>query len=125
MNLNLFENKGKENDFINKFIEELKNALNNTKNEKQSRSEANNELEEYNIYEKKKIFLDNKSRRGNELVWIMDNNSVCISENGDGGPISINEIDLPKDAKIGEVYEKIDEKYVYNLEITMELNNIM
>ena len=65
--------------------------------------------EEYNLYEAKKIFLDNKSWKGNDLAWIMDDKSVCLSEHGDGGPYFINEIDLPKDAKTGEVYEKIDE----------------
>ena len=122
MDLNLFENKKIGNDFIDKFIEELKSALNNIKNE--NKNDKSNELDEYVIYEKKKIFLDNKSRNSNELVWIIDENSACISEDGDGGPISINEIDLPKDIKVGEVYEKIDEKYVYNPDITMELNRI-
>ena len=124
MDLNLFENKKIENNFVDKFIEELKSALNNTKNENKNRNEKNNEIDEYNIYEKKKIFLDNKSRNGNELVWVMDDNSVCISEDGDGGPISISEIDIPSNAKIGEVYEKVDGRYVYNPDITMELNKI-
>ena len=125
MDLNLFDNKRNENSFIDKFMEELKNALNNTISEKQNRKEMNNELDQYNIYEKKKIFLDNKSRNSNDLAWVMDNNSVCISEHGDGGPFSISEIDLPQNAKVGEVYEKIDNKYVYNPDITMELNKIM
>ena len=125
MNLNLFENKRKEDNFINKFIEELKRTLNNVQNEKQIKNEENNELDEYNLYERKKIFLDNKSRNSNKLVWVMDNNSVCISENGDGGPISIREINLPNNIKVGEVYEKIDKEYIYNPEITMELNKIL
>ena len=124
MDLNLFGNRESKNNFINKFIEELKNELNNITKETRNRDEKNNELDEYNIYEKKKIFLDNKSRKSNELAWIMDDNSVCISEDGDGGPISISEIDLPNDVKVGEVYEKIDEKYIYNPDITMELNKI-
>ena len=82
-------------------------------------------MDEYNIYEKKKIFLDNKSRKSNELAWIMDDNSVCISEDGDGGPISISEIDLPNDVKAGEVYEKIDGEYIYNHDITNKLKEIM
>ena len=82
-------------------------------------------MDEYNVYEKKKIFLDNKSRKGNELVWIMDDNSVCISEDGDGGPISISEIDLPNDANVGEVYEKIDGEYIYNPNVTNKLKEIM
>lgn len=122
MDLNLFENKKLENDFIAKFIEELKSAIHNTKNENKNRNEKSNELDEYNIYEKKKIFLDNKSRKSNELAWIMDDNSVCISEDGDGGPISISEIELPNDVKVGEVYEKVDEEYIYNSYITTELN---
>lgn len=125
MNLNLFDHKRNENSFIDKFMEELKSALNNTISEKQNRKKTNNELDQYNIYEKKKIFLDNKTRNSNDLAWVMDNNSVCISEHGDGGPFLISEIDLPQNAKVGEVYEKIDNKYVYNPDITMELNKIM
>lgn len=125
MNLGLFENRKINNDFTSKFIEELKNALNNMMNEGRNMNEKNNELEEYNLYEKKKIFLDNKSKRGNVLAWIMDENSVCISEDGDGGPLSINEIDLPNNAKIGEVYEKVNGKYVYNNDITLELKEIV
>lgn len=124
MDLNLFENKKIGNDFIDNFIEELKSALCNTESKNKNRNEKSNALDEYNIYEKKKMFLDNKSRRSNELAWVMDNNSVCISEDGDGGPISISEIDLPNDVKVGEVYEKVDEKYIYNSEITIELNEI-
>lgn len=125
MDLNLFDNKKNENSFIDKFMEELKSALNNTISEKQNRKETNNGLDQYNIYEKKKIFLDNKSRNSNDLAWVMDNNSVCISEHGDGGPYAVAEINLPQNAKVGEVYEKIDNKYVYNPNITMELNKIM
>ena len=128
MDLNLFENRKTEDNFINKFIEELKNALENTLentiSQKQNRKEESNVMDEYNRYERRKIFLDNKSRKSNELAWIMDNNSVCISEDGDGGPISISEIDLPNDVKAGEVYEKVDEKYIYNPDITIELNKI-
>ena len=124
MDLNLFENRKTSNDFANKFIEELKEALKNMISEGKNRNEKDNEIDEYNLYEKKKILLDNKSRKGNDLVWIMDNNSACISEDGDGGPISINEIELPKNAKIGEVYEKIQGQYVYNSNITEEINEI-
>lgn len=125
MNLGLFENRKINNDFTSKFIEELKETLKNMMDEGKNMNEKNNDLEEYNLYEKKKIFLDNKSRRGNDLAWVMDENSVCISENGDGGPFSINEIDLPSNAKIGEVYEKVDGKYVYNDDITIELKEII
>ena len=54
----------------------------------------------------------------------MDENSVCISENGDGGPFSIKDINLPKNAKIGEVYEKVNGRFIYNAAITEELNKI-
>ena len=119
MNLNLFDKKrNNNNNFINKFIEELKNALKNI-------NEKENILDEYNLYEKKKLILDNNSRKGNDLVWVMDKDSVCISEDGDGGPISINEINLPDNAKIGDVYEKIDGKYIYNLDITLKLKEII
>lgn len=133
MDLNLFEdrnianknNENNENNNVNKFIDELTKALKNMMNISENRKNQNKELDEYNIYEKKKIFLDNKTRNGNDLVWIMDNNSVCISENGDGGPISADELELPQNKKIGEVYEKVDGKYVYNEDITIELNKII
>ena len=122
MNLNLFENREKEDNLISRFIQDLKKALKNTIEENQNKKD--NELEEYNLYEKKKVFLDNKTRKGDSLAWIMDNNSVCISEDGDGGPISINEIELPQNAKVGEVYQKVKGKYIYNPNITIELNKI-
>lgn len=121
LDLNIFDNRKKEDSFIGNFINELKNALENRTN----KNKENNVINEYNIFERKKIFLDNRSRKGNELVWIMDDNSVCISENGDGGAISINEVDLPTNAKIGEVYEKVNGKYIYNKNITAELKEIM
>ena len=143
MNLNLFNDRkidnnfsNKNNDFVNTFIEELKNTIKNIMNEGRSMSEGkntskeynmneeNNVLEEYNLYEKRKIFLDNKSRKGNNFAWIMDDKSVCISEHGDGGPYGIDEIDLPENVKVGEVYEKINGKYVYNEEMTEEINKI-
>ena len=124
MDLNLFENRKTEDNFINKFIEELKNALENTLSQKKNKNEKSNVMDEYNRYEKKKIFLDNKSRKGNELAWVMDEQSVCISENGDGGPIDISEVDLPSNAKVGEVYEKINGEYVYNSDITIKLKEI-
>lgn len=140
MDLNLFNNKeignNKNNNFINTFIEELNNALKNIMNEGigmnqkeniSNESNLNNEndvLEGYNLYETKKVFLDNKSWKGNDLAWVIDDKSVYLSEHGDGGPYFISEIDLPKDAKAGEVYEKIDGKYVYNAAITEEINKI-
>lgn len=45
LNLNLFDNKTNENSFID-------STLNSTISEKQNRKEANNELNQYNIYEK-------------------------------------------------------------------------
>lgn len=128
MELNLFNNKeidnNKNNDFINTFIEELKNALKNIMNEGKNMKKEDNVLEEYNLYEKRKIFLDNKSWKGNDFAWVIDDKSVCLSEHGDGGPYFISEIDLPEEAKAGEVYEKIDGKYVYNSEVTEEINKI-
>lgn len=125
MDLNLFENREKDNNrFIDKFLEELKNTLKKFESKNQNNIPENNVLDEYNLFEKKKTFLDNKSRRGNDFAWITDENSVCISEHGDGGPYSISEIDLPQNVKVGEVYEKINGKYVYNANITNELNDI-
>lgn len=142
MDLNLFNNRkidnnisNKNNDLINMFIEELKNALKNIINEGIEMNQKNNIpkepnlkeddiLEGYNLYERKKIFLDNKSWKGNDLAWVIDDKSVCLSEHGDGGPCFLDGIDLPKNAKVGEVYEKIDGKFVYNAAITEELNKI-
>ena len=125
MDLNLFKKINTEDNFISEFIEELKNALENTINKKQNRKEENNVIDEYNRYERKKIFLDNKSKKRNDFAWVMDENSVCISEHGDGGPLFINEIDLPNNAKVGEVYEKVNGEYVYNSEITIQLKKII
>lgn len=125
MNLNLFEDRGKsDNSLIDKFLEELKNALKKFDNKNQNDIKDNNVLEGYNLFEKRKVFLDNQSWKGNDFAWITDEKSVCISEHGGGGPYAISETDLPQNVKVGEVYEKINGKYVYNDEITRELNNI-
>lgn len=120
MDLNLFENRRTENNSKHAFIEALKKELRKAL----SKNESKNELDEYNIYEKKKVFLDNKSRSGNDLAWVMDENSICISESGEGGPVSINEVNLPKEIKAGEVYEKINGKYVYNEKLTIDLDKL-
>ena len=125
MDLNLFENRKTEDNFISKFIEELKESLENTLCKKQNSNEESNVMEEYNRYERRKIFLDNKSKNGNEFAWVMDEKSVCISEHGDGGPFFINEFDIPNNAKVGDVYEKIDGEYVYNPDITTKLKEIV
>ena len=98
MDLNLFKNRKTEGNFINKFIEELKNALENTISQNHNKNENDN---------------------------VMDDKSVCISENGDGGPFFINEFDIPNNAKVGDVYEKIDGEYVYNRDITAKLKEII
>ncbi len=127
MDLNLFErrNDNSNNNFIKEFIEELKNALENTINKRQNKNEESNVMEEYNRYERRKVFLDNKSWKGNDFAWVMDEGSVCISEHGDGGPYAISDIDLPKNANVGDVYEKIDGEYVYNPDITNKIKEIM
>ena len=66
-------------------IEELKNALENTINKIQNKNEDSNVMEEYNRYERRKVFFDNQSWKGNDFAWVMDEGSVCISEHGDGG----------------------------------------
>lgn len=129
MDLNFFRdrnvtNKNFENNSINSFIDELSKALKNMININENKNNQTKEIDEYALYEKKKIFLDNKTRNGNDLAWIMDDNSVCVSENGDGGPVSIDEVDLPVDRKVGEVYEKVDGRYVYNSEITRAIDAI-
>lgn len=125
MDLNLFDRRNdNSNDFIKEFIEELKNGLKNMMNEGKNMNENDNVLEEYNLYERRKVFLDNKSRNGNDFAWVMDEESVCISEHGDGGPYAISDIDLPQNAKVGNVYEKIDGKYIYNSDITAKIKEI-
>ena len=125
MDLNLFKNKKTEDNFINKFIDELKSALDKKISQMQNRNEESNVLDEYNVYERRKIFLDNKSRNCNELAWVMDDKSVCLSEDGDGGPMAISKVNLPNNAKVGEVYEKVDGEYVYNPDMTIKLKEIM
>ena len=126
MDLNLFDRKNdnSNNNFIKEFIEDLKNALENTINKIQNKNEESNVMEAYNRYERRNVFLDNQSWKGNDFAWVMDENSVCISEHGDGGPYFINEYDIPSNAQVGDVYEKIDGKYIYNPEITAKLKEI-
>lgn len=126
MDLNLSNYKKITNKFADNMIKELAEALKSKLNEgnKMSVSKNSNIEKEYNLYEKRKIFLDNKSRNGNGLAWIMDEQSVCLSEHGDGGAYFISEINLPKNVKIGQVYEKINDKYILNTSLTNELNKI-
>lgn len=56
LDLNLFENRKIEDNFISKFIEELKDALENTLCKKQNSKEESNVMEEYNRYERRKVF---------------------------------------------------------------------
>ena len=49
---------------------------------------------------------------------------MCISEEGDGGPYFINEYDIPSNAQVGDAYEEIDGKYIYNSDITAKLKEI-
>ncbi len=100
MDLNLFEDRKNNNNFVEKFIGELKNSLEKIMKREENMKNENNDLEEYNLFEKRKIFLDNKSRKGNDLAWIADENSVCISEHGDGGLCFISEIDLPHNVNV-------------------------
>lgn len=123
MNLNSVFDRKNDDFSQNEFIKELKDVLKNIINKRHN--EENNVMEEYNRYERRKVFLDNRSWQGNNLAWIMDEKSVCISENGDGGPYAITEIELPKNVKTGEVYEKINGKYVYNPSITDKLKEII
>ena len=99
MNLNLFEDRKNNNSFIDNFIEDFKNVLEKNVKRDDIIKNTNNDLEDYNLFEKRKIFLDNKTRNGNDLAWITDENSVYVSENGDGGTFFISQINLPKNVK--------------------------
>ena len=124
MDLNIFErNKNNSNGFIKEFIRDLKNALKNMMDEGKGMNENDKVLEEYNLYERRKNFLDNKSWKGNGYAWAIPKYGKNTA-NSDGGPCSIFEIDLPKNAKVGEVYEKIDGKYIYNFDMTAKLKEI-
>jgi len=69
LDLNLFENRERNNNnFIDKFLEELKNMLRKFENKNQNNIQENDVLKEYNLFEKKKVFLDNKSRRDNVML---------------------------------------------------------
>lgn len=125
LDLNLFDHDKIENGYIDNVISEIKSILKNVQNERKDMIDKESTLNEFELYEKKKIFLDNKSRRGNDLAWIMDENSVCISEAGDGGPMSISDIKLPSNVTVGQVYEKVGDEYVYNQELTAELNKVI
>lgn len=121
MDLNTFNRKNNNyNKFIKNFVKDLTKAI----NKKQNLNKEHNVMNEYNRYERRKNFLDNKSWNGNNLVWIMDEKSVCVSEDGDGGPFFIEEYDIPSQAKVGDVYEKINGKYIYNEKITNQLKEI-
>lgn len=124
MGLNIFSDteQKKNADYISsKLLGMLKK---NVKKEEKEAKEELYDMDEYNRYERKKVFLDNKSRNGNELVWVTDDNSVCVSKNGDGGAFSKEEVNLPSDVKIGGVYEKIGGEFVYNLKLTEALKNV-
>ena len=100
MDLNLFEDRKDSNNFVERFIKELKNSIEKMIKREENMKNNNNDLDEYNLFEKRKIFLDNKSRNTNDLAWITDENSVYISENGDGGIYFISEIDLPQSINV-------------------------
>ena len=70
MELNLFDNKKDSNGFVNKFIEELKDALENMIDEGKNMKETNNDLNEYNLYEERKILLETKDYLPERLYWI-------------------------------------------------------
>lgn len=125
MDLNIFD-KGYDDagTLMKGYIGDLKKLLkeNIANREKIEREEA---ARGYDLYETQQIFLDNITRRGNPLAWVMDKDCVCISKDGGGGPYGIEEIeDLPKNLTIGGVYEKIDGKYVHNFEITAKLREV-
>lgn len=128
MGLNLFEKGKSKETFVDSFVKELGKYLKDLTNEKNNMKEdikdKNPILEEYDIFEKKKIFLDNKSKNGNPLAWVIDEDSICISEDGDGGATSIDDIKLPKERNVGEVYEKIRDKYILNKGLTNQIKNL-
>lgn len=91
-----------------------------------NKNEEININDEYNLYEKKQIFLDNENiKKGNDIFWIRDEDTVCVSKDRDNRTYYLEEIeDLPKSVQVGDVYEKIDGKYVFNKELTERVKNI-
>lgn len=67
-----------------------------------NKNEENNIIDEYNLYEKRQIFLDNVNiKKGNDIFWIRDKDTVCVSKDRDNRTYYPEEIeDLPKSAKV-------------------------
>ena len=59
MDLNIFErNNNNSNGFIKEFIRDLKNALKNMMDEGKGMNENDKVLEEYNLYERRKMKME-------------------------------------------------------------------
>lgn len=78
--------------------------MENTNNSKNNLNKSNesNINDEYNLYEKRQIFLDNENiKKGNDIFWIRDKDTVCVSKDRDNRTYYPKEIeDLPKSAKV-------------------------
>lgn len=74
----------------------MQNFINNIKNNEKN---INNE---YDLYEKKQIFLDNINvQTGNDILWFRDDDTICISKDRDHQTYSIDEIeDIPPNANV-------------------------
>lgn len=66
LDLNSFENKKTEDNFISKFIEELKDALENALCKKNFKEESN-VMEEYNRYERRNVNSDHYALVGGRV----------------------------------------------------------
>lgn len=79
---------------LQEFINNSKNGLNN--------NDEKNISDEYDLYEKRQIFLDNVNvKSGNEILWIRDKDTVCVSKDRDNRTYNIKEIEnLPQNSKV-------------------------
>lgn len=58
--------------------------------------------DEYDLYEKRQIFLDNVNiKSGNDILWIRDKDTVCLSKDRDNMIYYPEEVkDLPQSSKV-------------------------
>ena len=143
LDLNKITKKIEQNDFINNFIEELGETLENFKQEKEEKVEKvdNIELtseEDLEFYRKKWDFLEEFFKE--ELSDLSKGETFIVTDkyendyeyhrykvtqykdNTEYKRIAF-EKDLPENVQLGDVVRKKDGKYIYDSEATQYVNN--